>query len=55
MNDFLTLSPRASAASESAVLVTKAPLSIIWDILSRSGPLLARHMAHLAAAMANVA
>jgi hypothetical protein len=33
----------------------KALVSIIWDILSRSGPLLACHMAQLAAAMANVA
>jgi hypothetical protein len=40
---------------DSAVLVTKPLLSIIWGILSHSSRSLARHMAQLAAAVAIVA
>jgi hypothetical protein len=47
--------PTSSFSSDSAVLITKALPSGLGDILSRSGPLLARHMAQRAAAMANVA
>jgi hypothetical protein len=54
VNSLLSDGPLVSSfSSNSAVPI--ALLSIIWSVLTRSGSLLARHMAQRAAAMANVA
>jgi hypothetical protein len=47
--------PAVRFRSDFAVLVMNALLSLIWDTLSPSSRSLARHMAQLAAAVANVA
>jgi hypothetical protein len=47
--------PVSSLSYDSAVLTAIALPSDLWAILSSSSPLLARHMAQLAAAVANVA